>query len=363
MKRILLISILLFSLLCLSSCFIFGKTTTYPDMVEYTKEEVLLIAKEKYDISRFIFDDAFFKGELNGESEEFSVIDYSSQFSVDFVNGDNIENAFRAFAGKNGGHDVQGYYHSFLCYVALAECEDGSLKYIYYNTNIHKDADIRGTIGASDYTFDISPEEITNSLFTAPNGWSSMIMYLKQYQNLSPKGFIYSRDRLTTESREGYRGITTIEYYREGDKVVFDLYYDPNEYDNEENRELVYSTSDRYGVIYNYYGLDLTEYFNITTNVTQSTEQESCLSFKVQVEAKEIKGTVLYSRYLYSAEYYIAREEGAILHGTANETVTNQLNFECGWMLDKIDGIDHAQTAKFKFTRFYIFYEKNTKTE
>ena len=184
MKNLFLLMMLLFSALFLSSCFWFGTSTTYPDMVEYSQAEVLLVAKEKYDISRYIFDDLYFKGETSGEGEEFTVLDYSSQFPSIFVNGDNVENAFRAFAGKNGGHDIQGYYHAFLCYVALVECQDGSLKFIYYNTNIHKDAEIIDTIGASDYTLDISPEEITNSLFTVANNWARMVVYLNQYKNL-----------------------------------------------------------------------------------------------------------------------------------------------------------------------------------
>ena len=64
-------------------------------------------------------------------------------------------------------------------------------------------------------------------------------------------------------------------------------------------------------------------------------------------------------RFLYSAEYYVLRDEGAILHGTASETVIDKLEFSCGWMLDKTKGIDHAETAKFHLKRFYIFYEKN----
>ena len=87
------------------------------------------------------------------------------------------------------------------------------------------------------------------------------------------------------------------------------------------------------------------------------------MSFKAHVEAKEIDGKVLYSRFLYSAEYYVPRDGKAILHDTTNETVIDKLEFNCGWMLDKIDGIDHAETAKFYFSRFYIFYEKNTETE
>ena len=87
------------------------------------------------------------------------------------------------------------------------------------------------------------------------------------------------------------------------------------------------------------------------------------MSLKAHVEAKEIDGTVLYSSFLYSAEYYVLRDGKAILHGTTNETVTDKSEFNCGWMLDKIDGIDHGETAKFHLSRFYIFYEKNTETE
>ena len=362
MKKLFLITILLLLPLCFSSCFFFGKSTTFPDMVEYSQEEVLLVAKEKYDISRYIFDDVYFKGETSGEGEEFTVLDYSSQFPSIFVNGDNIENAFRAFAGKNGGHDIQGQYHAFLCYVALAECQDGSLKFIYYNTNIHKDAEIIDTIGASDYTLDISPEEITNSLFIVANNWSSMIIYLRQFQNLSPEGFLYSRERLTTEKREAYRGVTTIEYYRENGEIVFDLYYDPNEYDNEDNRQLVYSTSERYGVIYNHYGFDLSTVLDIEQTVRQSEEDASCVTLEANIKIKDGPGNILFSRIVYSAEYNVLRDGKVIPHGTTNETVRNKAEFRCGWMIDKIEGVDHAESAKVCIPRLYILYEKESNT-
>ena len=159
-----------------------------------------------------------------------------------------------------------------------------------------------------------------------------------------------------------YKECVDLEFYKENGEVVYDVYYTEDK-DEPTERRLVYSTSDRYGVIYNYYGLDKSEYFDITTTVTQSTEQESCMSLKAQVKAKEIDGVVLYSRFSYSAEYYVLRDEGPILHGTTNETVIDNLCFECGWMIDKIDGIDHEKTAKFYFSNFYIFYLKNAENE
>ena len=54
MKKMILFIPTLFFALMLSSCFWFGKTTTYPDMVEYSAEEVLSVAKEKYHIEKWL---------------------------------------------------------------------------------------------------------------------------------------------------------------------------------------------------------------------------------------------------------------------------------------------------------------------
>lgn len=365
MKKIiavLLIVLTAFTLtLAFSSCFLFGLVTTHPDMVEYTEKEVLEVAKNKYGVTEWIFTGTEMRGEASYDAEGAFNLEFydDGQFSAEFTNGDNIESAMQAFAGKNGNHDIQGRYSRFLCYIALGECADGSLKFVYYNTNIHKDAEIADTIGASDYIFEVSPTEITNDLFAVDSKWTSMQLFLNDYKDAHPRGFYYSGDRLTIRRNQTTYSFVEFEFYKENGEVVYDIYYTKDE-EKPDERRLVYSTSDRYGVIYNYYGLDKSEHFDITTTVTQSTEQESCMSLKAHVKAKEIDGTVLYSRFLYSAEYYVPRDEGHVLHGTANETVTDKLNFECGWMLDKIDGIDHAETAKFYLSRFYIFYEKNT---
>lgn len=368
MKRSLLLALtlcLLLPLLC--SCFLFAQGTTHPDMVEYTEEEILEVAKEKYGVTEWIFTGTEIMGEVSYDTEgvftlEFYGSLYSNQFSTEFVNGDNIEAAMQAFAGKNGGSHIQGMFSHFLCYIALGECANGSLKFVYYNTNIHKDAEIADTIGASDYTFEVLPNEITNDLFTVDSRWTSMQLFLNDYKDGHPRGFYYSGERLTRRRVLKYYDYVELEFYKENGEVVYDVFYTEDE-EKPEERRLVYSTSDRYDVIYNYYGLDKSEYFDITTTVTQSTEQESCMSLKAHVKAKEIDGTVLYSQFLYSAEYYVLREDGPVLHGTANETVTDTLDFSFGWMLDKMDGINHAETAKFNFSHFYIFYAKNIEAE
>ena len=367
MKKVLSILLVTFITLSLSSCFLFGEVTTHPDMVEYTEDEILKVAKDKYGITEWIFTGTEIMGEATYDAEGIFTLEfygslYSDQFSTEFVNGDNIEAAMQAFAGKNGGHDIQGMYSHFLCYVALGECADGSLTFVYYNTNIHKDAEIADTIGASDYTFEVLPAEITNDLFTVDSKWTSMQLFLNDYKDGHPRGFYYSGDRLTRRRNAKYDGYIEFEFYKENGEVVYDIYYTEDE-EKLEQRRLVYSTSDRYGVIYNYYGVDKSQYFDIYQTVTQSTEDQSCMALKAHVKAKEIDGTVLYSQFLYSAEYYVKRDDRAVLHGTTNETLIDKLEFECGWMLDKMDGVDHTQTAKFYLSRFYIFYERNTEIE
>ena len=364
MKKMFLLLLIILTMCTLFSCFLFGDVTPNPDMVEYTEKEILEVAKEKYGVTEWIFTGTEIMGKTWYDAEGAFCLEFynDGQFSTEFVNGDNTEVAMQAFAGKNGGKHIQGIYSHFLCYIALGECADGSMKFVYYNTNIHKDAEIADTIGASDYTFEVLPSEITNDLFTVDSKWTSMQLFLNDYKDGHPRGFYYSGERLTRRRNEKYNGYIELEFYKEKGEVVYDIYYTKDE-EKPDERRLVYSTSDRYGVIYNYYGLDKSEYFNITTTVTQSTEQESCMSLKAHVEAKEIDGKVLYSSFLYSAEYYVLRDGKSILHGTTNETVTDKLEFNCGWMLDKIDGIEHAESAKFNFSHFYIFYEKNIETE
>lgn len=361
MKKIFTILLSFVTVFSLSSCFLFGKSITYPDMVEYTEQEILNIAKEKYNITEWIYTSSEIQGKAcYDENGAFKIEFFDFQYSTNFVNGDNIEKAMTAFAGKNGGHDIQGMFRYFLCYVALGKCSDDSLKFVYYNINIHKDVEITDTLGSSDYKFEVLPNEINNSLFTVDSKWGAMQLFLNKFKNLAPKGFIYSGDYLTIRSRYqySYSSIIELEFYKENGNIVYDIYYTEDE-NKPDEREFVYSTSERYGVLYNYYGLDKSLYFNIKQTVSQSTEQESCMSLKGYVSTKEINGTVIYSRFLYCAEYQVYRDNKIIYHNTSTDVVINKLEFERGWMIDKIDGVDHSETAKFILSDYYIFYKKN----
>jgi hypothetical protein len=343
----------------LSACFLFGESILYSDMFEYTEEEILNVAKEKYAITNWIYTGSEIKGETSyNENGEFKLEFHDIQYSTNFVNEDNIEKAMTAFAGKNGGHDIQGMFRYFLCYVALGKCSDDTLKFVYYNKNIHKDAEIIDTLGSSDYNFEVLPKEINNSRSIVDSKWTSMQLFLNKFKDLTPKGFIYSGDKLTIRSREQYNSIIELEFYKENGNIVYDIYYIKNE-NNPDKKDFVYSSSERYEVIYNYYGLDKSLYFNISQTVSQSTEQESCMSLKAKVSTKEINGTVIYSRISYQIEYQVYRDNKVIYSSSSSDSLINTLEFERGWMIDKIEGVDHSKTAKFILSDFYIFYEKN----
>lgn len=362
MKKIIALLLIVLTTLTLSSCFLFGRTPTHPDMVEYTEEEILEVAKDKYGITEWIFTGTEIRGEAWYDAEGvFKLKFYEEYLSTDFTNGNNIEAAMQAFAGKNGGHDIQGMYSHFLCCVALGECADGSLKFVYYNTNIHKDAKIADTIGASDYTFEVLPTEITNDLFTVDSRWTDMQLFLNEYKNGNPREFVYSGERLTRRRNEKYNSYVEFEFYKENNKVVYDVYYTKDEYKPEERR-LVYSTSDRYGVIYNYYGANKTQYFNITQTVAPSDDESNVMELWGYVETKPIDGTVIYSNIGYRAKYQVM-SDGKIIEHNSSDNAYDTLNFKRGYGIDMIDGVDHTETAKFTVYDYYILYERNAETE
>ena len=55
MKKLFAMLLVFLTASVLSSCFLFGGVTQHPDMVEYTEDEILKVAKEKYGITEWIF--------------------------------------------------------------------------------------------------------------------------------------------------------------------------------------------------------------------------------------------------------------------------------------------------------------------
>ena len=364
MKKIIAVLLIVLTTFTLSSCFLFGDVTTHPDMLEYTEGEILEGAKEKYGIKEWIFIGTEITGKTWYDAEGAFCLEFynDGQFSTEFVNADNIEAAMQAFAGKNGNHDIQGRYSIFLYYIALGKCADGSMKFVYYNTNIHKDAEIADTIGASDYIFDVSPTEITDSLFDVPSNWHEMRRFLEEFEAGDPRGFCYSGERLTRRRMKSYYSYIVEEFYKEDGKVVCDLYYLQDEGTPEERKILFYSTSDRYEVIYNYYGDDVTDYFDISQTVEQYTKDANMMLLEGHAELKELSGTVVYTKIKYRAEYSILHD-GKITSMIKNDQINNQTTINQSYLIDKIEGVDHTQTAKFTVYDYYILYEKNIEIE
>ena len=84
MKIIVVLLLVVLSMITLSSCFLFGDFTTHPDMVEYTENEILEVAKDKYGVTEWIFTGTEIMGEAtydaegvdHTQTEKFIVYDY-----------------------------------------------------------------------------------------------------------------------------------------------------------------------------------------------------------------------------------------------------------------------------------------------
>lgn len=361
MKKILYIFISVLFMFPLSSCFFLdglGGAGGFddPNRMVVREEDVLLVAKEKYSINKWIYTGYEIRGKVTiDEDSLFSLKFYEERYNTNFVNGDNIEAALTSFAGVNGGHDVQGRFSNFLCYVALGETLDGDLKFVYYNTNIKRTSKIVDTIGSSDYVFEVKPTEISDELFNVDNKWTDMTLFLNRFKKLNPKGFYYSLDRLTIIQEASTGGQIQVEFYKENDKVVYDIYFDRYK-DDEKEKRLVYSTSDSYGVIYYYYGIEKESIFDIS--YTLISESSSNVILRGYVKLKEIDGTVLYSQIGYKATFMV-KDDYKVLEKDSTDIAYDDLEFERGYSIDIIDGVDHQKTSKFTVYDFYIFYKKN----
>ena len=147
MKKNVLLFLLFLMSITLIGCF---EVVHHENLVVHDKNEVLEIAKEKYQIEKFYF------------------TDYRINHDIPFVinNSNNYKKAITSFAGVNGGHDIQGMYKNFICYLAYGIDVNGNHKFIYYNTNLDKNDEIIDTIGASDYPYACNFEEIASSIDT-----------------------------------------------------------------------------------------------------------------------------------------------------------------------------------------------------
>lgn len=352
---------------------IFTTPNIHPDMVKYSKEEVLNVAKEKYDITEWVYTNSSISGTAQYDENGAFKLKFSSyEYSKDLVNGDNIEKAFTSFAGVNGNYELQKQYSDFLCRVAIGKCSDNSYKFVYYNTNINKDEIIADTIGASDYTLEVTPGDIDNSLFNVHSNWSRMQEFLNQFKDSATYDLIFTEDLLkivkypnSYKSKYSYdsNSILTVEFYKENGKVVYDVYYIKDR-NKPLVKDIVYSTSENYGVIYNYYGLDKSQYFDVSQSVYQNEKDEDYMILQGNVTAKNIEGSVYYSYIEYFFEYYSYKEDKDVVDYLIKkqEGITSRITFTDTLMysIKKTKKIDHSKTAKFYLGNFYILYKKST---
>ena len=54
---------------------------------------------------------------------------------------------------------------------------------------------------------------------------------------------------------------------------------------------------------------------------------------------------------------------GKITSMVKNDQINNQTTINQSYQIDKIEGVDHTETAKFTVYDYYILYEKNIEAE
>ncbi len=124
----------------------------FPNNKEYSIEEVRVAALEKYNLTRFVYDNnpewQFLEGKVGT----------TSNLPFALINPDNVDVAINSFAGRDADYNYQMDNMYFACYINIAEDANGNYKFVFYNTHILRTEKIEDTIGTCDYTSDIPPE-------------------------------------------------------------------------------------------------------------------------------------------------------------------------------------------------------------
>ena len=365
MKKVLIVLIVSSFIILLSSCF--GTVTKFPDMVEYLEDEVLEVAKEKYNIKNFYYTSLRADKNHNAK-EEFSFDNYDCYGIFNNIkNPHNLEKALTSFAGKNGGHDIQGQFHYFACYIALGVDYNDNVKLIYYNTNINKNEKIEDTIGSSDYPFDLEPSKI-NTKFIDEIKWDALRINLQKQcgDEINIKGLYYGFDKPTIiTSLNSTSGTYLVQFYEEDSKVVFDLFEinveDYYEYDHLEkyikSKELIYSTSYQYECIYPEYGRVAEDYFNIEFSVEQSTEASYLDLVSGTITVKDVGKEVINYGFNYKISYKVLKN-GKLYSQEELRSYTELINNRFGILIDQIEGHNHEETTDVYLLNYYIIYKK-----
>lgn len=329
----------------LSSCF---EITTFPNMVKYDKEDVLAIAKEKYNVKDWLYTGGELHGAFYKADDEYKFdINYGKTMAIkiDLDSGDNLSAAFKSFAGENGGHYIQRDYWDFLSYIAIGLCEDDEIKYIYYNTNLDKDAVIADTIGSSNYNLDVFPTDITLESLNVPSNWDDMNKLAKRLVAVKITDYYYYGDRLTT-SINTPGGDCYIEYYLVDDELKYDIYSSSNE-----ERELLYSNQDNYGVIYYYDGFD---YSNMISIDYDFADDEDEAIYNIHLELNNLPLYVIRAEIEYSYEYSYL-----LIRNSHSKWVLGDEIQDSMIKIKKNEEFNPKQDFSCKIKNFYIFYKIN----
>ncbi len=338
-KAAMIITIFIFILVSFCSCFDYYE---HENMVEYTKEEVLNVATNKYGLKKVYFDDL----EIRGHIKDNEIV---LENELKFINPDNLDASLRAFAGKNGNHDIQGIYSNFLAYLALALNDKSSYVWIIFNTNIAKDVAIVDTIGKFDYPYDVIPQQIdlkyVQSLDTTYLQYFNINLY-KLFTSFNYNMFDYNEEVLTIKISD-----YLFKFYLENKKVVFDLFILKNSKDS----VLIYSTSNCYQTIDG--NKDYKDYFDIDYSMSLAETFSSDYVLTGNIKYKSSLENVLYIGFVYRLSYMVY-DDFQYIQKTISENI-NASEYYLRYYIPKYEDCDNYNLTEVIITRYYILLQND----
>ena len=337
MKKLSILITLLLSLILVSSC---TRNMYYPNMVEYTHEEVLEIAKEKYNIESYSFSEyELFKTRYAEDNFHIS--------EIDMINPDNLEVAFNSFAGKNGP-DMDKRYSNFASYVAVGTTYDGQNLFIYYNVNLDKDAVIYDTIGKSDYYLDILPSEITEEVLCDIENIELKQAIKEEYILTDPDRFNFYNGKITLNDRFG---AGYAEFYKEEGKIKYDIY---NHYIS---NEIVFSTSSKYKAVYSKDGENFEKYFDISYNIQYASNPEQVV-ITINVKLKKEEYNIKY--FQFYSNFYLIDKNSENKDRIGNRRINRDQDDETYVLIQFKSAMpfESYEDISVVLSNYYIIYEK-----
>lgn len=188
--------------------FLYGcDVSSNPNIITYTSEEVLQIAKDKYDIQEWYF----------------TGIQVRDEIPFNITNGENVEETIKAFAGVNGNREYKMQFLNHKFYVAYGVNSQNEHKFIYYNLHLNKNMEIAKAMGISNYPYACYLKDLATGIDSIKSNYiQSKVAYLKDLELNDLNVVLLDQLTISVNFTEvGY--YTGLKLVKENDEIVVDI--------------------------------------------------------------------------------------------------------------------------------------------